>query len=184
MSSEGHLCPSFFSISNSRRRWNERGQAMLHGPQMPLQTSNTERAPSSAELLHHSGPADGVPHNAPYPTLAEPPPERRQRDGLILTFFIHTPLAASQKSMSLEDASGEPGARALRQIDDAKSFSTFETSCYENIMGCSVDDHKQSSALFCDAQLVDSCSPREVRKQGVSGSSPYTYCTCESPRRE
>lgn len=59
--------------------------------------------------------------------------------------------------MSVEDASGE-STTGHRGSGGAKPASTFETRCYERVLGR--EQQRQSSALFLDAELVD--SPKEV----------------------
>lgn len=59
--------------------------------------------------------------------------------------------------MNVQSASGE-NATAHGGNGGAKPASTFETRCYEKVLGC--EQQIQSSALFRDAELVD--SPNEV----------------------
>lgn len=60
--------------------------------------------------------------------------------------------------MNAQNAVGE-SATAHRKNGGATPASTFETRCYEKVLGC--EQQIQSSALFSrDAELVD--SPNEV----------------------
>lgn len=61
--------------------------------------------------------------------------------------------------MSVEDDSGESTTH-YRGSGRAEAASTFETSCYERVMDCEAEI--QSSALFRDAEIVD--SPKEVTR--------------------
>lgn len=56
------------------------------------------------------------------------------------------------------NASGK-SATSRRGCCSAQSASTFETRCYERVLRC--EQQGQSSALFRDAELVD--SPKEVK---------------------